>query len=55
MTTLGGKVAKKDQEFKRKKKDKKVLPKVLVAEKNRLKEDFKKNKYLKSVVDAKDM
>ena len=28
MTTLGGKIAKKDKEFKRKKKDKKVLPKI---------------------------
>ena len=51
MTTLGGKIAKKDKEFKRKKKDKKVLPKILVSEKNRLKESLKKNKYLKKTVE----
>jgi hypothetical protein len=51
MTTLGGKIAKKDKEFKQKKKDKKLLPKILVDEKNRLTEALKKNKYLKNVVE----
>ena len=51
MTTLGGKIAKKDKEFKRKKKDKKILPNILVSEKNRLKEALKKNKYLKKTVE----
>ena len=51
MATLGGKIAKKDQDFKRKKKDKRDLPKILVLEKNRLKEALKKNKYLKKTVD----
>ena len=51
MATLGGKISKKDQDFKRKKKDKRDLPKILVLEKNRLKEALKKNKYLKKTVD----